>query len=560
MAFAATGTQAAGPVGSAGNFSCSGSSATGHLYSSGVSCPATITKNNIFTFLICNMEQLSSNLMGQMFCGMIHDLTPAVMSVLVLSVLFFGISFTIGIVPMQAKEFMVYLLKFACVFIFATKADYLVNFGYKILITGVRDGVATAVSALYPNPLASANAAAVVAAGNGAEMYGYLDKFLGKAMSFATDYVGVPKDGTRDGELCKNAVFAGLAIMAIVFPPIFYIAIMILFKVALTFLRAIFGYVYALVGIAFLLTLAPFFLSFYLFKSTRPFFEKWIGYLISMTLQMVIVFAFLAFILTIDVKHISDSLPNIIMYSDQNKPETTSFRFPWDYCTLCRFKVVDRNPDGTASNTPFSGNSAELISKGMMVCVLDKDGKKVPIGPGDELSPVKKLGPDNKTPLLKDPTKPADEKNYVYEMPSSTNMNNLFSFATKGLLSLFVLAFLVDALLSYTASLAQMLASAGAMYTPQLGGGYARYPVMDVPGSTLIENAGEKFREGYQMGSNTIEATSQGLKDSFEGMVMGTRTRTDAQGNVTTTPADGGGIAGSFAAWLSNPNRDYSGH
>jgi len=171
---------------------------------------------------------------------------------------------------------------------------------------------------------------------------------------------------------------------------------------------------------------------------------------------------------------------------------------------------------------------------------------------------VKKLGPDNKTPLLKDPTKPADEKNYVYEMPSNKAMDNLFSFAAKGLLSLFVLAFLVDALLTYTASLAQMLSSAGAMYTPQLGGGYARYPVADVPGSTLIENAGEQFREGYQMGSNTIEATSQGLKDSFEGMVMGTRTRTDAQGNVTVTPVDGGGIMGSFAAWLSNPNRDYS--
>jgi hypothetical protein len=301
-----------------------------------------------------------------------------------------------------------------------------------------------------------------------------------------------------------------------------------------------------------LLTLAPFFLSFYLFKSTRPFFEKWIGYLISMTLQMVIVFAFLAFILTIDVKHISDSLPNIIMYNDDSKPETTSFRFPWDYCTLCKFTVVDRNPDGTASNTPFSGNSAELITKGMMVCIHNPP-EAIKLGEGFDPVP-KKDASGNRVGRNGGPVTPSNPQ--AYEMPSSTAMNNLFSFASKGLLSLFVLAFLVDALLSYTASLAQMLSSAGAMYTPQLGGGYARYPVADVPGSTLIENAGEQFREGYQMGSNTIEATSQGLKDSFEGMVMGTRTNPDG----SISQVEGGGITGSFAAWLSNPNRDYSGH
>ena len=535
IAFAASETLS-GPVGSAGNFSCSGTSAVGHLYDSGVSCPTTITKNNIFSFLICNMEQLSSNLMGQMFCGMISDLAPAVMNVLLLSVIFFGISFTIGLVPLQAKEFLVYLIKFACVFIFATKSDYLIGIGYKTLITGVRDGVATAVGALYPNPLAGANPAAVVANHNGAEMYGYLDAFLGKAMSFATDYVGVPHDGAHNADLCKNAIFAALAIMAVVFPPLFYISVMIIFKVVLTFLRAVFGYVYALVGIAFLLTLAPFFLSFYLFRTTRPFFEKWIGYLISMTLQMVIVFAFLSFTLSIDVKHISQGLPNIVMYHDA-PTETTAFRFPWQYCTLCKFKVVSKdNPNGP----PMNADNPDFISKGQMVCA---DNPPVAIEPGDELSP-------------KQVTDAQGHKSY--QMPGNDKaFNNLFNFVTRGLLSLFVLAYLVDALLSYSASLAQMLASAGAMYAPQLGGGYAfsTHPKLDIPGSTLVDRAAEQFTEGYSMGSNTIQSTAQGVRQTFEGMVLGRTTNPDG----TTSPAEGGGIMGSFANWLSNPNRDYRG-
>ena len=523
-----------GPVGSAGNFSCNGTSATGHLYDSGASCPTTITKNNIFSFLVCNMEQLSSNLMGQMFCGMVSALTPAVMSVLVLSVLFFGISFTIGIIPMQAKEFLVYLIKFACVFVFATKSDYLIGVAYKTLITGMRDGVAIAVSALFNDSQANG-----YASGSGSGMYGHLDAILGKAMSFATDYISTPNDGNHNADMCKNAVFAGLAIMAIVFPPLFYIALMIVFKVALTFLRAVFGYVYALVGIAFLLTLAPFFLSFYLFQSTRPFFERWIGYLISFSLQMVLVFSFLSFVLSIDIRHISDSLPGIVMYNADAK-ETTAYRLPWQYCTLCKFKVVSKdNPNGE----PMKANDPNFISKGKMVCA---DNPPKPIEIGDELSPIPKK--DSSGQLIGKNGGPVSETNpQAYEMPSnSTALNNLFTFATKGLMSLFVLAYLVDALLTYSAAIAQILASAGAAYAPQLGGGFSRAAKFDVPGIEIIESAEKRFTAAYSKENNAISATSAGLKKAFEGMVLGDR---QSDGTIK----EGTGMFGTFAQWLSDP-------
>jgi type IV secretory pathway VirB6-like protein len=498
-------------MGSAGDFECVGGRAVGTMYDSGVICPTTITKDNIFSFLICQMEQLSSSLMGQMFCGMITALKPGVLAVLTLSVFFFGISFTIGLIPLRGGDFLLYLLKFAAVLGFATQSDYLIGTLYNLLISGVREGVAIAISGVF-NPEDGGGTQAT-----GASLYVLMDGFLSKAIGFATDNVGAKRDGTED--ICKNAVFAAMVLMAVAFPPIFYIAVLIIVKVAMTFLRAIFGYVYALVGIAFLLTLAPFFLSFFLFKSTRGFFDKWIGYLISFTLQMVILFGFLAFVLSIDVKHLSSSLPDIVMYNEET-PETTSFRMPWEYCTLCDFTVVSKTNPGQA----LQKDDPAFLRDGKLIC---KEPKK-PITPLDGVSPPGGKVPDPKM------------------------MGNLLSFATTGLLSLLVLAYLVEAVLTYAASLSQMLASAGAAAAPQLGGGFsnaARNTALDIPGSGVIDQFEAAYDRGYAGGKTSLDSAGKGLVNAFSEMVTGRK------GSDGKTVVEGTGIMGNFANWLSNPNR-----
>jgi len=495
-------------MGGAGDFSCVGGTASGNLYDSGASCPTTISKNNIFSFLICNMEQLSSNLMGSMFCGMITSLQPIVMSVLVLSLTIFGAAFTIGVIPLRAGDFLLYLIKFAAVFAFATSSDFIIGIAYNFLVSGIRDGVAVALSGLYPELGPDVT---------GADLYAMMDGFLGKAMSFATDYVGAKRDGSED--VCKNALFAAMAVMAFAFPPIFYISVLIILKVALTFLRAVFGYVYALVGIAFLLTLAPFFLSFFLFKATRALYEKWIGYLVSFTLQMIILFAFLAFILSIDVKHISESLPSIVMYQEKTI-ESTQLRMPWEYCTLCDFKVVSKDNPGQE----LKKGDPDFISKGQLVC----NEPKTAIGPLDAVSP-----PGGKAP---DPER----------------MNSLLTFATTGLLSLFVLAYLVENMLTYAASLSKTLASAGAQGPPQLGGGavIGKRPTLDLPGEKYIEQFENSYDRGFSQGNNAASAATQGVKNAMSDMVLG-RPAKDAAGNQTRE----GGLVNDFTSWLSNPNR-----
>jgi hypothetical protein len=509
-AFAATAGQ---------GFSCSGGRAVGTLYDSSMNCPTTMGMNNVFTFLVCNMERLAGNLLGEMYCSIITSLVPAVLGVLTLATVFFGIGFTIGVIPATARDFQLFLLKMAIISVFATQADAMIGTGYALLVTGLREGTAIGISTMFPD-----DPAAMAGKVTGLDVYRYLDSFLGQAMRFATDYVGAT--WTPGQNPCKNAVFAVLAIMAVAFPPVFFIGILIIFRITITFLRAIFGYLYSIVGIVFLLTISPFFLSFYLFKQTRPFFDKWLGYLVSFALQMVILFSFLGFILSIDVKHISGSLTDIIMPVQENVTSTT-MRMPWQYCTICEFKVLDAegntiSPDDYAKDT---------IKEGRLAC---KDNPP---------KPIRALA------AAAAPTEATGGTSDLEEVQSA-----LIKFAVTGLLSLLVLAYVVEYLLNYVGMLAQVLAGGmGATYAPQLGGGES-IPgrlVMDMPGGESINSFERGFTSEYakNMNNTTFGSMAEGVKEGMKRMVLGGNRNEDG---LTNDP----GLVDSFSNFMLNPHRD----
>ncbi len=503
-------------------FGCIGGHAVGTLYDTSMGCPSTMNMNNVFTFLVCNMERLASNLLGEMYCGIISDLVPAVMGMLTLATVIFGVGFTIGVIPATARDFQMFLLKMAVITVFATQADAMIGTGYALLITGLREGTAIGISTMFPDDLAARTGAVT-----GVDVYRYLDSFLGQTMHFATDYVGAKWEAGQNP--CKNAVFAVLAIMAVAFPPVFFIGVMIIFRVAVTFLRAIFGYLYSIIGIVFLLTLSPFFLSFYLFKQTRPFFDKWLGYLVTFSLQMVILFAFLGFILSINVTHISGSLTNIIMPVQENFTSTT-MRAPWQYCTICEFNVLD------AEGNPIPDDQyGDTIQQGRLAC---KDNPPKPIrAMGAMAPPNEATGGDT------------DEKKV---------QTALMKFALTGLLSLLVLAYVVEFLLNYVGALAQVLAGGmGATYAPQLGGGTAigAKTSMDMPGGEMLET----FEKGVTRGftnegvlKTTFVPAAAGITEGIKWMIQGGPRNEDG---LTNDP----GLVDSFSNFILNPHRD-SGH
>lgn len=482
--------------GTAGSFSCANGQAVGSLYSSGVSCPATLDVNHLFSFLVCNMEQLSSNLMGNMFCGMISSFAPAVSAVLLLATVFFGVGFTVGVIPATAREFQVFLLKVTFIWVFATQSDYLLDIGYRFLVNGAREGVSLVLNSY--NGFSGAQS-----------VYEKLDSFLGEIIKFAASSIG--GNGSSPGNDCKNAIFAVMAVMAIAFPPIFFLAIALLMRIAITFVRAVFGYVYALVGIAFLLSLAPFFLSFYMFKQTRAFFDKWIGYLASFALQIVILFAFLGFALSINTTSLTGSLTQIVMKTDQTF-EGGSFRAPWSYCTVCDFEVVDQY------GIPVQPNEYErFLSTGKLRC--------------------------------KTPQKPITLDTAA--SPNAQQTNALIKFAGTGLIALLVLAYVLESVIAYAGALSQTLASSlgGATYAPQLTGGQTvgGRPGVDMPGDGLYKDFEAGFDRGYGTQGNAVTGVAEGFRRGMSRMVTG---REESGGHEI----EGAGMKNRFMSWLADPN------
>lgn len=508
---------------SAGNFSCSGGIASGTLFNSNASCPTSLRMDNVFSYLICNMEQLSSNLMGTMYCGMIYNLSPMVMAVLSFATFVFGVGFTTGIIPATAREFQKFLLKISFVFVFATSADYLIGFGYRFLVEGTREGIQIVLSGMYTQPTAG------VPAGGGT-VYTQLDNFLKQAIHLATDTM----DGNAENS-CKNAVFGALAVMAIAFPPVFYIGLLIMFKIAVTFLRAVFGYCYAIIGIAFLLTLAPFFLSFYLFMQTRSMFDKWLGYLVSFALQIVVLFAFLTFVVSIDIKNISSDLTNIIIPVEETQ-ESTAVRLPWKYCTLCEFEVVKKDAQGNVIGVIPEDQYNDIIAGAGLRC------KDTPPKPIKALSAISPEGGN---------------------APNKDLQNRLLRFTGTGLLSLYILAVVVNGVLNFVPQLAKVLASGmGGFYAPQLGGGGAASggAVLDAPGfgrggmaDSFVQGFNSGFgtsrtSDGSAVPFNSVSRTAEGLKQGMSKMVTGKASEADRQ--------DSGTLLDRFTRYLVNPLGD----
>jgi hypothetical protein len=246
------------------------------------------------------------------------------------------------------------------------------------------------------------------------------------------------------------------------------------------------------------IALAPIFVSFGMFNATKPFFDKWMGLLVGMALQMVLVFTFLAFVWQINVKPIADGLSALVL-PVETVSEDKNFRTPWSYCTLCDFKMLDVQGNTTTSFAAMS----------TMQCTT--------------------------------PQKPIVLSSAL--MPQNNQATNtLFTFATTILLALLILAYIVDALLSSIPTLAQMLTmgfgTGGGVYVPQMMGGNNErggVPELNMPGSTIVNRAEQGFQRGFAGGMNATKARAakssgadgvvggikEGLKGASEGVLSG---------------------------------------
>ena len=532
-------------------FNCSGGTAMGELFSISGNCPTSFSADKMFSFFVCNIERITSAIFGNLYCGVIDQLAPMIGAVMTLAVIFFAIGFTTGIIPATAREFMLFFLKLVLMYVFATQAPYMIGIAYNFFILGAQDGIGIVMSTIFDPQ----GAAAYIPSDGAANLYYYLDNAISKFIGLATQSVGA--DVTQGQNPCENAIFAALALLAIAQPPFFFLAILLLVKIAMTFLRAVYGYLFALVGIAFLMITSPIFLSLGLFRQTRQWFDKWLGYLASMSLQMIIVFAFLAFIFSLPVNHIMEHFFGIIKYVEKTT-ETDHFRMPWEYCTLCDFEVVETDAKGKPTNTVVNANVPIDIAKHGLRC-------KTPL---NYLDPLGMIAPQLKVDRVENNPNAPPQIKALKVNPNDDQVKGLLHFMIYGMLSLLVLAYVIDQLLSYIPLIAQTLASSlgGASYAPQMAGGQnspggaftARSSTVDLPLEGAIGNFGTGFTRGFAGADNALSGLAAGIQQGTNFALSGTVPGRDAEGRPTfVRPAVGGGnsLVDTFQNFLINPDR-----
>lgn len=456
-------------------FSCgAGGGGGGSILQQG-SCPSSIEDGKIFSYFVCNMEKLIGEVFGQFYCQLQSQFFGPMSAVVTLAITIFGVAFLIGVVQATARDAMMFLFKVCAVWGFATQADLLIGVAYNFFMGGLKEGIAIVVSGIFHPPSGMS-----VSGEGGQRIYEYMDEVFKKFVTFSTESAGTDSSGGGSGSgsgednPCKNAVFAALTLLALAFPPLFALGIFLFIKFVLFFLRAVFGYIYAIIGISLLIVLAPIFLSFYFWQATRQFFDSWIAYMVSFAMQMVIIFAFIAFVLSMDFKSIAKELLDLVVPYNESV-ETGGMRWPWKVCTICEFTVTDSNSGGTPG--------------GSVKC-KDNPGKPIP--------PAELSGPGNN---------------------SSGGMNStLMKLTAKVVITLVVMAYVLTALLEVVPQLAARIASAGGAYAPPLVG-----PNMPLPGERAIQTFEQQFMERLGQGGNPVTAYSEAFKEASSALLTGAR-------------------------------------
>ncbi len=288
------------------------------LYSDSIAgCPA-VGLNNIFSGFVCKYQEIVDGIMTDLYNGLLTFFTPPFIAALTLFVIITGAVFALGILPFTTRDIMLALGKIALVTGFGLNPELMIDLMYNGFIGFMRQTTDTVVATLAP------------------EQGSVLGIFQWMDVQFST-FLNIQEQARQgeDGAKCDNAVLALLFGLAITAPPLFIIAVYLMFQLAMVLIRTVLGYLLAITGIMFLTTLSPLFFAFALFQFTRSYFEKWILYLTSFAMQIFIVFSFIAIVINLPFGEKLEGISNIVVPYDKTAYQDGQ-RMNFDnWCTLC---------------------------------------------------------------------------------------------------------------------------------------------------------------------------------------------------------------------------------
>lgn len=457
----------------------------------------TITTTSIMAGTVCSYEQTLSDIFSNLYCSTALAVQTPLFILMSLAMMVFGLMFLTGMTRLTTGEASKIAFKILLVWVFATQAEYAIGIGYQFFMSTAKEGINVVLNVVRPTT-------ALGAQGVDNAMH-YIDDLIVEAASpinMDQDALNQINNGQSQqaGGTCQNAFIALLVLTAILIPPLFIMVVYVVLQTLFVFVRAVLGYLLAITGITFLMTMAPLFLCFALFKMTYKFFEKWLQYLVSFTLQMIVIFAFLAFTQLMEVSKFLGRILELI------KPYSGTI--------------------GAGSLIPKDANSIPGVT-----ALFDNIGINLPMCSLCEFH-IEKLGYYNmEVPVCNTPIKVMPPTDIMFHTDFAYT---LIIYLT----SLGVLAYVLEAFLRYVPEIAKQIA--GSPYSARIGGHVE---------SNMGRFIGTQGGSPNLMGEETLRGASRSFLDKFD------RTPGYSPGKLITATRDvGREIAGGARGSLLRPS------
>ncbi len=233
--------------------------------------PSDPPLKHIFSKVVCNLVMILNDVLGKMYCGMQFSMKTVLGAVMSLYVVIFGVQILMGTTQLNSKEIVIRLLKIGGVWAFVTQSAWGINLAFGFFVTLITQGIWWVAGIFIPAIITSPGDSVM-------PVYHVIDELLYNAIT-----------GPLVGD---NAKLTGFFLaMLPVLPTITFLAISWLWFTVVTLARTVISFMLAISAIAFLIALSPIFLSFMLFQATYHLFESWLRYMISYSLQIIVVFA-----------------------------------------------------------------------------------------------------------------------------------------------------------------------------------------------------------------------------------------------------------------------------
>jgi type IV secretory pathway VirB6-like protein len=304
---------------------------------------------HIFSDIICNFVQMLNSVLSKVYCGMQDLLKTLVGAVLTLYVAIFGAQMLVGMADATAKEFVTRMLKIAFVWVFVSQSVWAVHYAFLFFVTLAGQGVEW-VMASIPNPMAGGLGPLPPSGFSPSAIC--MDPVANTATGFMAAFIRLDvvicEAVTGPLVLVNSKLIGFLFVICLLAPQIGALAISWLLLNLKILVQGLVTFLLGIAAIAFLIAMAPIFLSMMLFKATAGFFENWLKYLMSFSLQIILVFACIALWLTVTVNFISffSNLSDTI-FADQTVNTRSQAQNISDSWGVCPFNYYPTAPAGS---------------------------------------------------------------------------------------------------------------------------------------------------------------------------------------------------------------------